>query len=259
MKVKDVMTNEIIVVDKDVELNYVLKLMKKHNITKIPVLEEKKLVGLITDNIIAKKLGAIRTKGVPPSRLHASSVTDKEVDIVSPDDKISDILKKVGEPGPTILTVIENGELVGVVTKADLLPLVNSNKQLKDVMTQKLITVSPEDRIIHARRQMINENVARIPVCENGKLIGMISDNEIVFALARIKSSVPLGREKHQLEELLVKDAMKSPAIWARPNISCSDGAKLMMKHHVGALPLIEEDKLIGIVTRTDLIKTVAV
>ncbi|RLG28851.1 hypothetical protein DRN98_09070, partial [Methanosarcinales archaeon] len=48
MKVKDVMTTEVISVDKDVDLRYVLKVMKKHNITKIPVVEEKKLVGVIT-------------------------------------------------------------------------------------------------------------------------------------------------------------------------------------------------------------------
>jgi CBS domain-containing protein len=105
---------------------------------------------------------------------------------------------------------------------------------------------------------MIDENIARIPVCDNGKLIGIISDNEIVIILAKIKSSVSIGKEKHRLEELLVKDAMKSPAIWARPNITVFDGAKIMMKHHVGALPLIEENKIVGIVTRTDLIKTVS-
>ena len=67
MKVKEVMTKDVVYVDKNVDLNYVLKLMKKHNITKIPVVEDKKLIGVITDNIIAVKLGSIRAKGVPAS------------------------------------------------------------------------------------------------------------------------------------------------------------------------------------------------
>ena len=54
MKIKEIMTKDVVYVDKDVDLKYVLKLMKKHNITKIPVLENKKLIGVITDNIIAK-------------------------------------------------------------------------------------------------------------------------------------------------------------------------------------------------------------
>ncbi len=57
MKVKDVMTKDVIFVDKDVDLRYVLSLMKKHEITKIPVVEDKKLIGVITDNIIVFKLG----------------------------------------------------------------------------------------------------------------------------------------------------------------------------------------------------------
>jgi acetoin utilization protein AcuB len=76
MKVSDVMTKDIITVDKDVNLKHVLNIMKKHEITKIPVLENKKLVGMITDNIIVYKLGSIRKRGIPASRLHASSVTD---------------------------------------------------------------------------------------------------------------------------------------------------------------------------------------
>ena len=94
MKVEEVMTTDIIYVDKDVDLKYVLDLMKKHSITKIPVFENKKLIGIATDNIIAYKLGSIRKKGVPAARLHASSVTDKNIERISRDTEIKTILKK---------------------------------------------------------------------------------------------------------------------------------------------------------------------
>ncbi len=256
-KIKDIMTKDVISVDKDVDLKYVLKLMKKNEITKIPVVEDKKLVGIITDNIIAYKLGSIRKRGVPASRLHASSVTEKKIKIVSPNTDIKTILKKVGEPGPTMLPVVEDDRLIGVVTKADLLPLVESKKLVKDLAQKKIFTVSPEDRIIHARRIMINENIARLPVIDQGKLVGLISDIEIAFALASVKRSFPLGRQKHQLDELLVMDVMKSPVIWITQKMSAIDAAKIMLKHNVGALPLIDNDTMVGIVTRTDLINTI--
>ena len=91
MKVKEIMTTDIITIDKDVELKHVLTLMKKNEITKIPVLEDKKLIGMVTDNIIAYKLGSIRKRGVPPSRLHASSVTEKNIERISPDTEIKTI------------------------------------------------------------------------------------------------------------------------------------------------------------------------
>jgi len=257
MKVKEVMTTDIICVDKDIDLKHLLDLMKKHNITKIPVLENKKLIGIVTDNIIAYKLGSIRKKGVPASRLHASSVTEKNIERISPDTELKTILKKVGEPGPTMLCVEDNDKIIGVITKADLLHLVNSKTPIKEIMKKKILTVSSEDRVIHARRIMIDENIARIPVVDNGKLVGIISDNEIAFALAGIKRSIPLGRQKHRLDELLVGDVMKRPAIWSQSSLSASEAASIMLKNNIGALPLIENGKLIGIISRTDLLNTI--
>jgi CBS domain-containing protein len=106
---------------------------------------------------------------------------------------------------------------------------------------------------------MIDENIARLPVTENGNMIGIISDNEIVFALADFKKSIPLGRQKHQLDEFLVKDIMKTPVIWIDPNLTVKQAANLMVKKNVGALPVIENGKLIGIISRTDLLKTILI
>jgi CBS domain-containing protein len=257
MKVKEVMTKDIIAVDKDIDLKHVLNLMKKHEITKIPVVEDKKLIGIVTDNIIAYKLGSIRKKGIPPSRLHASSVTEKNIERIAPNTEIKTILKKVGEPGPTMLCIVENDKLLGVITKADLLPLVKSKKQIKEIMNKKLHIVSSDDRVIHARRIMINENIARLPVVDQGELVGIISDNEIVFALANIKKSYSTGRQKHQLDELLISNVMKINVIWIDPQITAAEAATIMMEKNVGALPVIENGKLVGIVTRTDLLKTI--
>jgi CBS domain-containing protein len=232
MRVKDVMTKDIISVDKDVNLQYVLNLMKKHDVTKIPVVENNKLIGVATDNMIAVKLGSKRKRGVPASRLHASSVTDKNIEKIDP-----------------------NAD----VTKADLLPLVKSKKQLREIMQKKIHAVSPDDRVIHARRVMITENCARLPVISKGKLCGMISDTEIAFALANVKRSLPLGRQKHRLDELLVEEVMKTPVIWTKPEIAAYDAAKMMMKNNVGALMLIENNNIVGIVTRTDLLKTISI
>jgi CBS domain-containing protein len=257
MKVKEVMTTDIITVDKDIDLKHVLDLMKKNEITKIPVVENKKLIGMVTDNIIAYKLGSIRKRGVPPARLHASSVTEKNIERISPDTDIKKILKSIGKPGPTMLCVVDNSNLLGVITKADLLHLVDSKKRIKDLMKKELHTVSPGDRVVHARRVMINEKIARIPVVDQGTLVGMISDNEIAFAFANIKRSFPLGHQKHQLDELLVNDVMKIPPIWADPNITAGQAATVMLKKNVGALPLVEDNKIIGIISRTDLLNTI--
>jgi CBS domain-containing protein len=256
MKVKELMTTEVISVDKDQDLKYVMDLMRKHEISKIPVLEAKKLVGIITDNKISMKLGSIRKKGVPASRLHASSVTEKDIKSVSSDTPIANVLRMVGEPGPTILPIVDNDRLVGVLTKADLLPLVAGNTPLRDIMISPVVTVSPEDRVIHARRIMLDNDIARLPVVDHGSLVGIVSDVEIAFALAEIKR-ISLGKQKRHLEELYVADVMKTPVVWTTGSVKVSDAATLMLKHNIGALPIIESNTIVGIVTRTDLIRTV--
>jgi len=259
MKVKDIMTTEIISVDKDQDVKLVLKLMKKHGITKIPVLEEKKLIGVVTDEMLAVKLGAIRTRGIPAARMHVSSVMDKELDIISQDDDVSAILTRVGEPGPTILVVVENEHLIGIVTKANLLHLVNSENPIDEVMEEVLRTVSPEDRVIHARHEMIEAHIARLPVVNNGMIIGIISDFDIALALAKVKKAFPLGKQKHQLDELLINDAMRTPAITIESGKTIKDAALMMKEQGVGCLPVIKGGKIAGIVSRTDLLKTISI
>jgi len=258
MKVKEIMTTEVITVDKNVDVKYVMKLMKKHDITKIPVLEEKELIGLITDSNLTVKLGAIHTRGIPAARLHASSVMDKDIHIVSPEDDVSKILRTVGEPGPTMLCVVnKEGHLLGVVTKADLLPIVKGNQIIEEIMIKAIHTVSPEDRVIHARRILIDERIGRLPVVNNGILIGIISDIDIANALAVIKKSFPQGKQKHHLEELLVNDVMNSPVLSINADKTVNDAAEIMLKSGIGCLPVIKNEKIVGIISRTDLLKTI--
>lgn len=257
MKVKDIMVSKVICVDKDESLKLVLDLMQKHQITKIPVVDDKRFFGLVTDDVIAYKLGSIRKKSVTASRLHASSVTEKNVTTVSPDDQVKTILKSVGEPGPTMLPVLEKGKLVGVVTKADLLPLVKSKDTLSTIMQRKVYVITPEDRVIHARHIMITQGIARLPVVENNKLVGIVSDIEIALAFASLKKSYAIGRQKHKLDELTVGEIMKTPVIWAGPSTTLMNAAKIMMAQNVGSLPVVEDDRLIGMVTRTDLLRTI--
>jgi len=259
MKVEDVMSRDIITVDKDQDLKYVLNIMKKHDVTKIPVIEEKQLIGIVTDNRIAYKLGSLKKRDVPAARLHASSVMEKTVEHVSPDDPVKQILKKVGEPGLTMLPVTQDDTLLGVVTKADLLSLVTSNEPIQSVMRTDVLTVAPDDRIVHARRIMVDNNVARLPVIEKNQLVGLISDMEVAFAFAQLKQRFSLGRQKHQLDELQVKDYMKTPAVWASAGITVKNAAQIMQKMNVGALPVLKNETLIGIISRTDVLKTIPV
>ncbi|PKK81086.1 MAG: hypothetical protein CVT47_04260, partial [Thermoplasmata archaeon HGW-Thermoplasmata-2] len=192
MKVEEIMAKNVISVDKDEELVRALEIIKR-GYTKIPVLDEGRFIGLVTDGKIADKLGSIKTRNVLPSKLYVSSVMVKDVPFVSPETSVDDILKMVGLPGPTMLPVIHNKKLVGVITKADLLPYVKSKAPVEWVMTKKTKCVAEDDRVIHARRIMLEGDIQRLPVHRDGKLAGIISETDIALAFADFKEKVPLN------------------------------------------------------------------
>ncbi len=258
MKVRDVMTTELITVDKDRNLKDVLSLMEQHNVTKLPVVDHGKLVGVVTDGKIADKLGRAHNKNIQTSTLRASSVMDKDVIIAHPDEALANLLADVGKPGLTLIPVVQGDNLVGVVTKSDLLPLVESDAKVGDVMAREVKAVTPEERLVHARRLILDNDIARLPVLHGGRLEGIIAEHEIANAFAGFKEA-DAHVQHAMVRDLHVGDFMRREVVTAGPDISCREAAGLMREKHVGALPIVNGDGTIqGIVTRTDLIRTYA-
>jgi CBS domain-containing protein len=258
------MTEDVIYVDKDEDLVHVIDLMKKNNITKIPVVENKKIVGIITDRMISYKLGSIRSRMISTSRLHASSVTKKGIKTVEPDMDVSKIFTDIGVKNVEILPVADKEKrLCGVVTKADLLTLIEDKKtKIQDIMKKNVFTVFPGDRIIHARKIMLNKGVSRLPVIEveNRNVIGILAEMEIALAFVELKHSYRVSRQKYHLARILVRDYMKRPAITSKKDVTVYDAALMMKEEDIGGLPIIDDNgSLTGLVTRTDLLETVSI
>lgn len=257
MQIMNIMTTDIISVNKNDDLQHVMDLMEKHNISKVPAMADGTLAGIVTDNKIADELGSVRKRGVTPAHMHASTVMNRDFEPIYPQMDVREILRTVGEPGLTMLPVLENEMLVGVVTKADLLSYVEDDRSVVEAMTGNVVTVKPDDRIVHARRRLLDHDIARLPVVVDGEPQGIISDMEIAFALAELKRSVSLGQQNHRLRELLVEDAMRAPALVAGEERTIAEAAGIMLDQAIGCLPIVDEsDALQGIVTRTNLVRT---
>ncbi|HLF16348.1 MAG TPA: CBS domain-containing protein [Candidatus Thermoplasmatota archaeon] len=258
MNVRDVMTTKIHTVDKDRNLRDVLAIMRAHNVTKIPVLDQGRLVGIVTDGKIADKLGREHNRGIQTTTLHASSVMEKDFLIAHPDEPIEALLKDVGKPGVTMVPVLQGHQLMGVLTKANLLGLVKSEAPLLSIMKTELKAVAPEERLVHARRLLLDHDIARLPVLREGKLQGIIAEAEIAEAFAEIKEA-DAHVQRANLRELQVAPFMRRQVVTAKPDMTAKEAAGLMQERDVGALPILNGGGTIqGIVPRTDLIRTVA-
>jgi CBS domain-containing protein len=258
MKIKDIMQTNLVTVDKDESLAKIIELMKKHDITKFPVLEEGKFVGIVSDEEIVSKLGAIRQRRVLPSSLKVSSVTVKQVNSMESATDLRELVDLCKKKKVTIIPIIDGDELKGVLTKSDLLKLVKSKKQVKEIMKKEVYVVSPKDRLIHARRLMMDKGVERLPVLEAGKVVGIISSMDIAIFLAYFKDHVPVKYQKARLKNLKVEDAMKRDVTLVEEDITASEAAGIMESKNIGCLPVVDPNTQIkGIISRTDLIRLI--
>lgn len=258
MKVSEIMSRDPVTIDKDRNLKDLMQLMEQHNITKIPVVDNGKLVGIVTDGRIADKLGRAHNQGTQTGTFHASSVMEKDFIRAHPDEDLANLLVDVGKPGLTMVPVCKGDQLVGIVTKADLLPLIKSNAAISSIMTKELHSVSSGERIVHARRLLLDHDIARLPVLDGGMVAGIIAEHDIATVLAGFKQA-DNSVQKTMIRDLTVGQAMKPFVVTAGPDTGAAAAAQMMLDHHVGALPIVDGSGTIqGIVTRTDLIQNFA-
>ncbi|MET1159992.1 MAG: CBS domain-containing protein [Thermoprotei archaeon] len=113
--------------------------------------------------------------------------------IVKPDISVSDALATILNEGiGALLVVNEKNELVGIVTKRDILWALKYRAsdakylKVKDIMKKNPITVTSDTSIVDIVNIMLQHNISHIPVVEDGKLIGIISDRELLEVLSEL-------------------------------------------------------------------------
>ena len=155
MQIKNLMSEDIISIDKDQNLSDALKLLRKHNVSRLPVTNNKELVGIISERDIANKLGSSKYESMPASRLHISSVMVKDVITVPQSMQLDEVARIMLEKGIGSVPVMEDDKMVGIVSKADFVTLavgIAFDKiTVKEIMSKNLTVVSPTERIVHAR------------------------------------------------------------------------------------------------------------
>lgn len=258
MKVKDIMTRDVVTIDKDERLETVLELMDKKSISKIPVVEQGKLVGIISDGEIADELGALKNRGIATSTLHASSAMRRKFVTTNPDADVEDVVEVLQTTDIGVVPVVHDSVIIGIVTLADLLPLVKAKRSLRDFMITQLHSVGPTDRVIHARRLMLDHGVERLPVLDGGRLVGIVGESDIAFGLATFRKRFPDNHQAEQLKRFLVSDVMNTKLVTGAPDTTAEEAARVMREADVGSLPIVNGDgKIAGMITRSDLVKLI--
>jgi acetoin utilization protein AcuB len=112
--------------------------------------------------------------------------------------------------------------------------------QIVNLMTPDPVTIDQHDRLSKAKSIMTAGNFRRVPVVDDGRLVGILTERD-------------LQKYSGFLESTRVNAAMRTSLITVTPYDAVEDTALLMLKHKIGGLPVVAEGKLVGIVTTSDL------
>jgi acetoin utilization protein AcuB len=115
-------------------------------------------------------------------------------------------------------------------------------------MTRKVVAVPPSLLISHAWEVMQRERIRHLPVVANGKVVGILSDRDLL----RIASVLPSGDLAFVRRH--VEDIMTLKPITCAPGNSVAYVAQIMTQKTIDAIPIVDDDRLVGLVTSTDLL-----
>jgi CBS domain-containing protein len=142
----------------------------------------------------------------------------------------------------------------------------------RDIMTTEVISVHPGTEIVEAAKLLLEHHFNGLPVVdEEGRLKGMISQDDLISQQRKIPlpsyfilldSLIPLKSPKNiekairKISAVTVGDAMTPDPITVTPESSLEDIATIMVKHNIHTLPVLDQGKLVGIIGKEDILRT---
>ncbi len=126
---------------------------------------------------------------------------------------------------------------------------------VRDVMQSKVVTITPETTLPDAIRLARERNIRHLPVLDDGKLVGIVSDRDLKQAMASSATSLDVHELQYLLARLPVAEIMTRGVITIGPMFPVEEAARLMVSEKISALPVTEGGQLVGIVTETDVLR----
>ncbi|MGC8777515.1 MAG: CBS and ACT domain-containing protein [Candidatus Caldatribacteriaceae bacterium] len=124
---------------------------------------------------------------------------------------------------------------------------------VRDRMQREVITVPSSTTILEAQKIMKDRGIRRLPVVDEGKLVGIVTYNDLLEASPSKATSLSRFEITYLLSKMTVAEIMTRKIIFVEPDVPIEEAALIMNKNHIGGLPVVEENRLVGIITESDI------
>lgn len=182
-------------------------------------------------------------------RTKVSDYMNTVVVTVNLNSSMEEILGILSRESSGRVIVLDQDKPVGIITTRSIVAALSEygldifNLKAKDLMSEDLITVTPDTDIVNAIKIMINNNIGGLPVVENQAIRGLFTERDIINIVAELKFAG-------------IVDSIMTTKIETIPqNSTILDAAKVMTLKGVRRLPIVNEYRMIGIITAADIVK----
>jgi len=127
--------------------------------------------------------------------------------------------------------------------------------RVEDVMTREVVALAPEDTLRTAVNAVQRNRIRHIPIVEDGRLVGIVTDRDIKRATPSVHGGASQDDFNRLLDELTLAQVMTRDPLTVRPGTSVKDAVALLIDRKYGALPVVEGEKLVGILSDIDFLR----
>jgi CBS domain-containing protein len=277
MKINDVMNDEVFLIQDTEQVAHARNIMLKHGVSRVIVVDrDENPIGIVTEKDLTRKLRANGPawKKRPIDTISIRRVMSNGLITIDAESDLKEAVETMLRNKISSIPVIDREGLAGIITKTNLMKYYASkfaNRwKVSDLMTRDVVTVNQNHTITHVINVMNENNIDGLVVMFDNEIAGIITPANISFArvddpetgvsVERIYSirQEAEGEDKRKARDismLTAEDIMTEDVVKISRDLDASEAAALMCDNYISHLPVVEDDNLVGIITKTDIIK----
>jgi CBS domain-containing protein len=252
-----------------------IQLMVEQGFRRIPVVDPgtKRLRGIVTAYDLIDYLGG-GEKFQIIQREHAGNffkainepvrhIMSSNVISVLSSTKINDAIDLMVKRNVGCLPIVDKeSRLRGIVTERDIIMIfrgIVSGTKVSELMSKKVVVATPETSILEAERLLVKNGFRRLPVVSEGKVVSVVTVTDILrfFGSGKVFQRLRSGAIDQVLQTPAIETAT-GDVVMVERNVDAGEAAKIMLEKGVGTMPVLENEKLVGMITERDFFKLVA-
>jgi len=253
----------------------VVQIMAEKGFRRIPIVDPgtKRLQGIVTSTDMVNYLGGGEKFQIIQREFKGSfykAINEPIKSIITPNPPsirttatMGDAIRLMKQHRVGGLPVVDSANRVrAIITEKDMLSFFKdriSEAKVAGLMTRDVVTASPKTTILEAERVMVEKSFRRLPIVSEGKLVGIVTAMDIVrfFGSGKVFQHLRSGTILQVLQTPALEIGKKD-LVTIKSNAAIDEAAKMMNERNIGALLVVDHEKLMGIITERDFLKLIS-